>query len=226
MSEALYDQVISEVEEYHLKVAKLSTEFSVLKMLQRAKRRHRDLEKEVKNLRGELKEDNSFTARRERYVPIIKSLLSLAERIIGREQKKEVVDTIMELCEKHEGLVDLTSNFKATVRAKVVELIQRHHLSSAVRVFQKYFNHTTEDKAFLVELLRKPTTDIDFSDEAVEQRKRQKMREEEEEEERRRQKEEEEEEELHEEKEEKEEAEKEKEEKENKEPQGLEPRSS
>ena len=174
--EELCDQVLPQVEQYHADIAKLSTERSILQMMQRAQKQRRQLQREVASLREELSFQN--VAPKDRWVPVIKSLLNLNDRLRGREQKREVVDTIMELCERHSDLVNLHGKFRKTVKDKVIEFIQNHHLPSAVRVYETHFAVTSEDKEYLAKMLREPTKDIDLSDKAVKEREEKKQQEE------------------------------------------------
>lgn len=173
--EELCDRVLPQVEQYHADIAKLSTERSILQMMQRAQKQRRQLQREVASLREELSFQN--VTPKDRWVPVIKSLLNLNDRLRGREQKREVVDTIMELCERHSDLVNLHGKFRKTVKDKVIEFIQNHHLPSAVRVYEKHFSVTTEDKEYLAKMLGEPTKDIDLSDKAVKEREEKKQQE-------------------------------------------------
>lgn len=174
--EELCDQVLPQVEQYHADIAKLSTERSILQMMQRAQKQRRQLQREVASLREELSFQN--VTPKDRWVPVIKSLLNLNDRLRGREQKREVVDTIMELCERHADLVNLHGKFRKTVKDKVIELIQNHHLPSAVRVYEKHFAATVDEKEYLARMLREPSKDIDLSDKAVREREEKKQQEE------------------------------------------------
>lgn len=174
--EELCDKVLPQVEQYHADIAKLSTERSILQMMQRAQKQRRQLQREVASLQEELSFQN--VTPKDRWVPVIKSLLDLNERLRGREQKREVVDTIMELCERHSDLVNLHGKFRKTVKDKAIEFIQNHHLPSAVRVYETHFAVTSEDKEYLAKMLREPTKDIDLSDKAVKEREEKKQQEE------------------------------------------------
>jgi len=173
--EELCDKVVPQVQEYYQKIAVLNTEHAILNMLTRVQQQHQRLWSKVEDLRNELHvSDNNlpFEEKRDRYCPVIKHLLDLVERTKGREQKKEVTDTIMKLIETQPGLVDLTPRFRKTVKDKCVELIRKHHLSSAVRVYEKHFVKTANDKRDLAYMIATPTTDVDLSDKALEEEKK------------------------------------------------------
>jgi hypothetical protein len=168
--EELCDKVVPQVQEYYQKIAVLNTEHAILNMLTRVQQQHQRLWSKVDDLRNELHvSDNNlpFEEKRDRYCPVIKHLLDLVERTKGREQKKEVTDTIMTLIETQPGLLDLTPRFRKTVKDKCIELIQKHHLASAVRVYEKHFVKTRTDKEDLQAMIAKPPTDFDLSEQAI-----------------------------------------------------------